>query len=160
MSEIKTEDRLIVVEFPAPALGTMPPMPGWAVTIRDAVTGAMIPTVSRAEIVIAADATDVVKAKVRMFADEHGGPVYAGDAMVVGEDGEVLQGDFWFEVAMLRSAPARRAPRGSSPWGVAPSGLTDDEVVDAARRAVARSGVLSMGGRVPGEATGDAESRS
>jgi len=106
---IEMQDRLIVISMPQRELNPTMPMPGWASMITDALTGELIPTVTNCKIVIESDATEYVRARLRMFKNEAGRPVYAGDAMVVGENGDVLQGDFWFWVAgMIERDPVRR----------------------------------------------------
>jgi len=137
---ITMQDRLIVIAMPQRELNPTMPMPGWASMITDALTGELIPTVTSYRIVIESEATEYVRARLRMFKDEAGRPVYAGDTMVVGEDGEVLQGDFWFWVAgLIEREPDARRYRGRKPISQSavvsyhdasdPTGVTRPEVV-------------------------------
>lgn len=111
---IETETRpgiiyrgVIALEWPAPR-PRCGPMPGWGVSVFDALNGKQITTVTRLE--LHASASDAVTADLTMFADEDGQPVYTGRPHM--RDGEMLHGTFPFLVAEMRVKQAE-PPRGA-----------------------------------------------
>ncbi|HUN38429.1 MAG TPA: hypothetical protein VMU95_41090 [Trebonia sp.] len=117
MSETEIQKRTVRIEVPLVSRLDSRPMPGWAVAVKDAVTGELIPTVTNAEVRIGATADGTVTARLRMFATEDGEPVYLGDAMVIDQLGEVITAEFTFYVAGFDFRVGEiRAPRGRNPW--------------------------------------------
>jgi hypothetical protein len=94
----------VTIEWPAKAPSGV--IPGWGVSIYDAVTGKQVTTASHADIVIHADAQDVVTADLTLFCDEAGNPVFgagfpAGVVHVRPDEG-IATGTFTFLVTEMR----------------------------------------------------------
>lgn len=76
-------------------------LPGWGITLTDAVTGEPIQTVTAFRVVLHANAQDLVWAECDMFATPDGKPAYEAPAM-----GPPLIGTFPFLVKEMRVAGA------------------------------------------------------
>ena len=91
----------VIIEWPPPSRkGPYGCMAGWMMTVFDAVSGKQITTVSHADVVVHADASDLLTADLAMFTDEAGEPVYDGPPVM--KDGEALTATFPFLVAEMR----------------------------------------------------------
>lgn len=77
---------VLIIEWPAPRVASpYNAMPGWGVTITDAVSGKVITTCTDADIVIHAGATGLVTADLNLFADEDGEPIFDGRPVPEGD---------------------------------------------------------------------------
>ena len=97
-----TFEGVIVIEWgkPRPGARSVEPLPAWKTAIFDALSGKPITTVSKLE--IHAPANGLVTADLTMFADQDGQPVYSGNTVYPGGDGEILTGTWPFLVAEMR----------------------------------------------------------
>lgn len=90
---------VVIIEWPAPyGTGPYSAMHGGGAAITDAVTGALLTTVSRA--VITASPQNLVTAELTMLADADGEPI--PDGLPVVEGGEIRTGTFTFLVTEMR----------------------------------------------------------
>ncbi len=90
---------VVIIEWPAPyGAGPYSAMHGGKAAITDAVTGALLTTVSRA--VVTASPQDLMTAELTMLADAGGEPVPDGPPVV--EGGTVRTGTFTFLVTEMR----------------------------------------------------------
>jgi hypothetical protein len=93
----------LIIEWPRrreAAPGFAHVMPGWKVSLTDAITGEQITTATAVE--IHADAQNIVTAELTMFCDLDGKPVYGGSTFWPDDDGKPRTGTFSFLVAEMR----------------------------------------------------------
>lgn len=105
--------------YPHPVIITWPAhlpggyiLPGWGVSITDALTGDPVTTVTSMDVVIHAEPDRIITADLVMFADEDGDPVPDGKPHL--RDGEIITGTFRAVVARMReqeTAPQAQASR-------------------------------------------------
>lgn len=101
----------VIIEWPPKERA--PRLPGWGVSITDAVTGEPVNTVTRVAATLLVDAQDVIMADLTMFADEDGNPVTSG-AKVYIRDGEVIFRTFRAVVSEMRVRPGRDEAQGQA----------------------------------------------
>jgi hypothetical protein len=94
----------IIIEWPQPANGVLP---GWALKIWDADSGRQIFSASEITATVDAAADGIVVARLVLFADPDGNPVYGSEGQTqihLDDDKNILTGVFRFRVAEMRVA--------------------------------------------------------
>jgi hypothetical protein len=100
---------VIALEWPAPRPASqVEPLPGWGISVFDAISGRQIMTVTKVE--VRAPVSGVITADLTMFTDEDGKPVYElepgaskGSLKIPAlEGGKPREGTFPFYVSQMR----------------------------------------------------------
>ena len=98
----------VIIEWPKKERGVA--LPGWGISITDAETGEPVNTVNKMAVTLLADAEDIIRADLTMFADEDGSPVTSASRAYL-KDGEVIMRPFRAIVSEMRVREVSGAPQ-------------------------------------------------